>query len=312
MQKERRTLTEQLEPMAWRTTQREQQKGYEHAATIEKWADIIAAIMDFQNKWEGHSPSNHAIAKAVTLSPGQVDYHLKRMQERGLIYDDGSWPRNITIYAAKVQDQQQALALSEAPKQEAKQEEAVAVESQNIGGKSKLDRKNFLDRAREFAQHLTDHYDRHGRAPLLKDVAKLMGYSQGGLSKSGARRSTTGGLSHVVTEMTRRGWLHHTPKRQRDMVLTGLGRAVLFGEVKDDLHTDMLVRPVPTVQPVQPVIQALPQVEVRRASQAFAQPAPQPVTAPIATPIAQTVDLSTVDTVDLLLELQSRGLKVSR
>ena len=54
-------------------------------------------------------------------------------------------------------------------------------------------------------------------------------------------------MSRVVKEMAQRGWLHHKPDHQRDFVLTGLGRAVLFGEpLREEMHTDMLVSPQPT------------------------------------------------------------------
>lgn len=313
MQKERKTLTEQLEPMAWRVTQREAQKGYEHADTIEKWGDIIAAVMDFQNRWEGHSPSNQCIAKMTNLSPGQVGYHLKRMEERGLIADDGQWPRHITIYAAKVQNVQEKLPLqTEWPIKE----EVKTVTTT----RAKAHRQNFLDRAKEFAQHLQDSYDQTGQAPYLGEVAVKMGYRVEGQRESG-KRGGTGGLSRVVQQMVERGWLYHKPKHQRDMRLTGLGRAILFGVNDEEVHTDMPVRPPQVAQQPEPapvpMATAFPaRVEVRRA-----EPVPAPIDyrAPVAQPTAPPApvpvtppDLKGVDTVDLLLELQSRGLKVSR
>jgi hypothetical protein len=288
--------------------------------TVDKWADIIGVVLHFQNTMNGVSPSNVYIAKQTGMSGGQVGYHLKRMQERGLVEDDGEWPRHIKVLASKVQSQPK-LDLNPNPQVFGKTE-VKTVESTDIGagtGKRQYNRiaarRSFLDRAREFAEILMDHYDKHGEAPYLKDVAAQMGYAprSKGSTKGG---STTGGLSRVVQEMTRRGWLHHRPGHQRDMVLTGLGRAVLFG-VDEEVHTDMPVQP--QQRKVSPMATAFPNpnqpdVTIRRAEPPIPMRAPEaPVSvAPPTFTATGHPDLSNVDTVDLLLELQSRGLKVSR
>jgi hypothetical protein len=304
-------ISEQLEALNWRTTQREQQRGYEHMDTVDKWAEIIGAIMHFQNTMNGVSPSNQYIAKETGLSGGQVGYHLKRMQERGLIYDDGQWPRHIQIIAAKVQTQPALDLQDNRPKMG--KTEVKAVESSQIGGKTRKQRQGFMDNAKRFAEILVDHWDKYGEAPYMTDIAIKMGYGDGG-----NRRAGTGALSRVANEMVRRGWLHHERKHQRDMVLTGAGRAALFNEVRGELHTDM---PVHTTKP-NPMATAFPalrppEMTIRRAE----PPIPMRVAEPVPTPPIdyraktappEQLDLSKVDTVDLLLELQDRGLKVTR
>ena len=68
--------------------------------------------------------------------------------------------------------------------------------------------------------------------------------------------------------MAEHGWVHHHPRRQHDIVLTALGRAMLFGVNDEVLHTDMPVMPMPTDKGrvvLEQVAPRMPHVEVRRA-----------------------------------------------
>jgi hypothetical protein len=322
------------------------------------WGTIIGAILKFQQEHDGRSPSNPLIAQATGLSPGQVQFHLQTMQQEGLIHDKEGWPRRLLVSMEAVReaqkrqeaetksksvDRQEPPAEPPAPTEE--EENMATVEVPEVGhtrsGKKK--RESFLVNAKRFAQVLTDYYDTHGHAPLIKDIAKQLGYHE----------VKPVGVSRVVKEMVQRGWLHHKSGCHADFVLTGLGRAVLFGEpIREDIHTDALVRPQPVKaqQPAPP-----PQHEIRRKADKPFRPAGsphiptptrrrEPVTgyyqpppyrpsrhlleeiAPvIREPEPQqvspqwpenepptSINLAKVDSVDLLLELQARGFRVTR
>jgi hypothetical protein len=181
-------------------------------------------------------------------------------------------------------------------------------------------REDFMSRAKKFAQALTDYYDSHGQGPMIKELAEACGYQP---EKCGA-------LSRTAIEMVERGWLYHKPGHQRDFMLTGLGRAVLFGKVSEDIHTDVLVRPqksqVRDKEPLQfrqPFTVPLPLFRPQRVNDdmPLAEPVegPAPPTPDREVPVVEwplkashTFNLDEVDTVDLVLEVQARGFKVSR
>lgn len=325
--KTQQTISEQLEPLAWRTTQREQDSGYEQMATPPKWGAILTAIMQFQNEHEGRSPSNPLIAQAAGLSVGQVQYHLVEMAKRGLVHDKEGWPRRLIVTAsAKVAAQQEPAPEPKAPKQE----EVKVMHSADFtkAGEPRKKRERFMVMAKKFAEALTDHYDKYGEAPMLKDIGPALGYS----------KDKPVGASRLVKEMVARGWLFHKPNCHADFVLTGLGRAVLFNEpLREDVHTDMIVRsqinpratdlsyadrmammrsspmedtkPSPEKEPEPPQKQP----EARREPSPLArimEPKPQPgVPGPEE---MRGINLAKVDSVDLVLELQARGFRVSR
>jgi hypothetical protein len=281
-----------LERETWRTTQRENRRNYEQQGTAGKWGAILSAIINHQNKNHGLSPPNHIISRDSGLSPGQVQYHLAEMEDRGLITDMKGWPRRIVVKdMAKVA----SLSIAE-PRPMQKIEEARVTNTIKSRGKSAYAYKSFMVRAKEAAQAIMDHHDRFGMAPSTTDIRDALGYH------------STAASSRVVNKMVELGWVSHKPRHHHDIVLTGLGRALLFGEVREDVPTNTPVHATNTSRPVtagRPTPLAAPQISMTT----------MPFLAPMAEPTpkaAGPVDLSNLDTVDLLLELQSRGLKVSR
>jgi hypothetical protein len=323
-------MADQLVRLGWRV-------GDDPPLAIDsRWSDIIGCILKYQQEHGGRTPFIPVIAMDTGMSPGQVQFHLEQMKKRGFIVEKGTWPLRLVVMATAVQaaeaeKQEQAppvkkplAAPKEAPPKEEEIMATVQVPAPARLPSGKKKRESFLVNAKRFAQALTDYYDEHGEAPLLKDIAHRLGY---------AGRHTAG-LSRITNEMVQRGWLHHKDNCQRDWVLTGLGRAVLFGEpLRDHVHTDMPVRPQPT-RVFEPAPQPEVKMEVRRAdvpakpvaSRGWGEPERSPVMRVYAPkpeperpamreyePVAKAVaDLSDVDSVDLVLELTARGFRVSR
>lgn len=298
-----------LERENWRTTQRENRRQYEQQSTAGKWGSILSAIIAHQNKNHGISPPNHIISRDTGLSPGQVQYHIAEMEDRGLITDMKGWPRRIVVKdIVKVA----GLSIAET-KPFTKPEEAKVVNMSDTKTRTDFSKTPFVERAKQVAEAVTDYHDRYGKAPGTKDIQTALGY------KSSA------GASRLVNRMADIGWLFHKRRNHHDLVLTALGRALLFGEVREDVDTntpvhgdrlpsqrgyDSRVNPVHVrEQPRATVVPELQPVhmEVRRAT-------PEPQSPPVVAEasVAVSHNLSGVDTVDLLLELQARGLKVSR
>jgi SOS-response transcriptional repressor LexA len=270
--------------------------------TAQRWADILAAIMEFQQRNNGQSPSTPSIAARARLSPAVVTTELKAMEEHGLIRDYNGWPRRIEVNSVtKLTEAVESMVRSQ------RKRTAKVAESETVTGHTAKRRENLLTGARRFAQALTEYYDKHGQAPMLKDLAPILGYSG------------SSSLSRLAMVMTRKGWLHHTPGHQRDIALTGLGRAVLFGEVREDIHTDMPVRAAangnakpPTVTLPMPWLTAphgsmvsvtSPDRNQDKEEYHADSPRAQPMTKP---------DLTDAEDVDLVIELMKRGFKVSR
>ena len=293
-------MSEQFVRLGWRV-------GDDPPQLIDsRWSDIIGCILKYQQEHGGKTPFVPVIAQHTGMSPGQVQFHLEQLKKRGFIIERGTWPLRLSVVASAVQAVKQEAAPAAPPEEE----EVMAtvtpprpVREKRTGHKR---RESFLVNAKRFAQVLTDYYDRHGHAPLIKDIAEELGYSA----------AKPVGVSRVVKEMVERGWLHHKAGHHGDFVLTGIGRAVLFGEpLREEVHTDMPVRPqserriepdphYPPTQMVSPVVQAYrpkPEPEPERPAMREYQP------------VAQTVaNLSDIDSVDLVLELTARGFRVSR
>lgn len=297
--KQEAVVSNRLEPLDWRTTQRENRDHYEQRETAEKWGSILTAIINYQNKHNGQSPTDIILSKDTGLTVDQVRYHLRRMEQADLIKDIRGWPRHIVVAnATKVQ----AMTQMEVAKPR-KQEEANVVHSHQVHAEmlatpKRGETKPFIVRAKEVAQAIIDHYDQFGHAPRMKWI-KARVYKTG-------HGATGGGLSGVIKQMTELGWVYHKKGCRHDLAVTGLGRAALFGQVNNQLHTDTPINPMPSAPqaapepPPEPVYRAPP-------------PKPRPsIPRPVARPAVPEGNLANVPDVDLILELNSRGFRVSR
>lgn len=222
-------LSTRLEPHDWRTTQRENRGSYEQRATAGKWGTLLTEIIAYQNKHNGQSPSDIELTRLTKLTLGQVRYHLRAMEELHLLRDHKGWPRHIAILDGGKVRTMTALEPQSPPPKPKKMEEAVNTTSNEV--KKAMTKKPFMERAKEIAQAIVDYHDRNGHAPGIKEVSDMMGYTH------------AAGAGQHIRKMAALGWVHHKEKHHHDLVLTGHGRAALFGEMSDDLHTDVLVRP---------------------------------------------------------------------
>lgn len=304
-------ISNRLEPRPWRTTQRENRGNYEQRATAGKWASILTAVISYQNKHNGYSPTDLILSRDTGLSPGQVRYHLREMEKGGIITDLKGWPRIILVQnVAKVQAITQLESMprnvAETETKEAKVMDTSQLDTRKSSmGKSTTGRKPFMVRAREVAQAIVDHYDEYGSPPKVTWVRDRVYRPDGGASG--------GSASRIITQMTEHGWLHHRP-RHRDLTVTGLGRAALFGQLQEQLHTDTPVNPQP--KPRSQFKAETPPSPVDPYANWNPPKPPQP-TIQWPTPEAPRIatgqgTLSGVPDVDLVIELTSRGFKVSR
>lgn len=302
-------VSRKLEPYPWRTTQREARGDYEQRDTSRKWGRIARAIINYQNKHHGMSPTDQMIALDSGLSPGQVQYHLREMEKAKLIQDNKGWPRRITVKeVAKVK----VMDLPTPPKPEKVEEARVTDTNKVFDGptttrgtpreREYTKRLPFMERARQLAEAVIDHYDQYGTAPNGKYLKqRVFGRVRDG-----------GGLSRIVNKMVDLGWLHHEPRKQHDYAVTGLGRAALFGQVNERLHTDTPINPFeppvaprPTIpRPVATPSISVTEAEIRRAVQEMSKPAKVERLEP--------TNLGDFEDVDLVIELTNRGFKVHR
>lgn len=312
---------DRLDPANWHTSRRENAHDYEQRQTPAKWAAILTAVINYQNKHHGMSPTDLMISHDTGLSPGQVQYHLREMEKNALVKDSKGWPRILTVEnATKVQRLTQIETTPREITKEARTMDTSQLETQKKskrGGArySRTGRKPFMVRAREIAEAITDHYDQYGKppdGPWLKE--KVFAHEDG--------RTGGGSLSRIVQQMVDLGWLHHKRKHQRDYAVTGLGRAALFGMVEDQLHTDTPVNPVASPRnTVQGRVFNAPPSPAPRPSiprRVFhAPPPPVEVTVrraevPPSAPVIEQPYLKGVSDVDLIIEVTRRGYKVSR
>lgn len=308
-----RNIANRLEGERWKTTQRENRKDYEQIATASKWAAILSAVIIYQNKHKGMSPTDQMLAKDTGLSAGQVQYHIKEMEKAGLIKDRKGWPRHIAVEnATKVQMLTQVVSLTKPKMEERTMDNTSQPETRE---RRYTGRKAFMQRARQAAQAIVDYHDQHGRAPYMREIGEAV-YG----AKSGA-------ITNLIQQMVDHGWLHHTPRKHHDLCLTGLGRAALFGQAEEQLHTDTRVNPMERVengyrsyQPRPSIPRPVPQemvthvagppldMEVRR----VADYTPPPTTEPTPTTPENVYSIKGLSDVDLIIELTRRGFKVSR
>jgi hypothetical protein len=277
-------VSRRLEPLNWRTTQRESRDDYEQRASAGKWGAIATAVINYQNKHKGMSPTDPMIAAQT------------------------GWPRHIVVAnLAKVQSMTQLGISRPAPKQE--EAKVIDTNELNIVPSAKVgSRAAFIERAKQVAQAIVDHYDQHGKPPRMKYIKEQV-YGLG--SPNGG---TGGGLSGVVKKMTELGWLYHQPRCHNDLSLTGLGRAALFGKVDNQLHTDT---------PINPMERKVASKMIAEPEPIATQPSPQPVQPQpsIPRPVPETrtyraspdpAAVAMFEDVDLVMELMRRGFKVSR
>jgi hypothetical protein len=191
-------------------------------------------------------------------------------------------------------------------------------------------REHFIVNAKRFAQVLLSFEDEHGYPPLIKDMAEQLGYS---IDKPV-------GVSRTIKEMVKRGWLFHERGHHGDFAVTEEGIRVLFGGQMPTPATRPAgdpPAPEPVVAPSAPTKHRSmdypvppprpePRFEVRRAP-VWQDTAPRPVVqvyepkqSPEQEPGPEPMyaghtgkpDLSKVDSIDLLFELQDRGFRVTR
>jgi hypothetical protein len=295
------TASRRLEPLGWRGTQRENAGDYEQMATAGKWALIASTVIGFQNKHGGASPTDLQISRDAKLTTEQVRYHLREMEKAGLIKDVKGWPRHIIVTnVAKVQ---QLAQLAVMPSVTGKVEEAKVEQSHEVQRVRRTisGRKPFVARAKQIAQAIIDHYDQFGKPPTNKWLKeRVYGHIDGG------------NMTAVTKQMVALGWLFHQSRRRADFALTGLGRAALFGQVDDQLHTDTPINPMERSikedgpEPFEEVARpakprpTIPR-RVREPPAAFA-----PLNLPASYALAGHSD------VDLVLELINRGFMVRR
>jgi hypothetical protein len=228
------------------------------------WTKIIAAVLHYQHTHHGLSPTDEMIAIESGLSRDVVRSQMRIMEQQELLTDSKRWPRIIKINRGHTIDAlldkidpKQKPVLRVVPKEEVKME--ALNNSKHPKGKRYKRRYPFLEAAKKFAQALVNFQDEHGRSPHLYEISKELGYG-------GPTGLNTGGLSRVLRKMAEQGWVHHTPRHQRDIVLTSLGRAMLFGVNGEVLHTDMPVIPTDAGKAIlEQAAPRVPHVEVRRA-----------------------------------------------
>jgi hypothetical protein len=258
------------------------------------WADIIGAVLKYQQEHERRSPSNPMICHVTGLSPGQLEYHLAQMQKCGLIDDKEGWPRRLIVTATALQAaRQEQQAQPAAPAEPQPEEKPMQMTSSEASGgrhnggprvnaaklrippikKTKNGRKKrepFIVNAKRFAQVVFSFEDEHGYAPLIKDMAEQLGYNV----------EKPVGVSRTIKEMVKRGWLFHERGHHGDFAVTEEGIRVLFGGQKpepkrEQTPPDIVSEPQPEPPPAQhkhrdmtypePPPRPEPRFEVRRA-----------------------------------------------
>jgi predicted transcriptional regulator/DNA-binding transcriptional regulator YhcF (GntR family) len=214
-------------------------------------------------------------------------------------------------------------------------------EPQPDKGKQLGGRKAFMVRAHDVAVAIKDIVDRTGEPASVRELTDMV-YGPG--------RQGTGGMSAILKKMVAEGWIKHKPKHQKDIMLTGAGRAALFNDIAEDVATDMPVSALPeysrddeamrwgaprspeALAPRKPPGATIPrEVPPRRdfAGDAYVQEASHHQTpprmraavamdnmerySPPPTPLPETVPpVERASDLDLILELNRRGYKVSR
>lgn len=218
------TLSERAERMIegedWRTTRREAPEGgYQQRQTVARWGAILSAVVAYQNKHHGLSPTNGSIARDTGLSVGQVEYHLKEMEAAGLVKDNTGFPRHLTVVAAKIQD---AIIR---PLPQPKPTEAKTMDTKDMPkftrknpptGKDRKRREEFFNAAERMARLIDQYWGEHGESPEGLWLRKQMGFK-------------TAGISRISKAMVEHGWLAHQRGKYRDYRLTSLGVTALLG-----------------------------------------------------------------------------------
>lgn len=257
-----------------------------------KRGKITKAIIDYQNENNGASPSLYKLSKLSGFSVQLVAYHMRMMEEAGLIKTDNAYPNNITV---------STLTKPTKPMEER--------EMNNYGDKSPARACNtvkpFIERAKEVAAAIDGLSARYGVPAHMKHVSEIV-FGPG----------KRGSLSGVIDKMARQGWVTHERRHQGDLTVTDKGKAVLFGEpteqmapweVEEGMPWDDSVPSVtePARTPPKPTIPR----DVPMDASGWGN-ATMPEVA--ASSFTGTLSLEGVDTVDLILEATKRGFKVTR
>lgn len=296
MQTEQTKTFDVLERQPWRTTQRENPSDYEQAASAGKWGMLLNAILNYQNKHHGLSPTDQILSKTTGLSVTQVRYHLNELEKAGLIKDNRGWPRIIKVEdVAKV-----GTGKAIPPEPPEKVEEVRTMDSTEVTGRSRAHPNyigDFVSRATAAAKAITEHYERYGVAPGVKKVADALGYK------------STGSVSLLIAQMVQRGWLKHKPNKHGDLTVTGAGRAALLDGGQGVSATAEAAftappQPEPLPQATTPEPVATRGATVETGNDALIMS--------LVREMHSNAGLQNVSDLDLVLELRERGFKVSR
>lgn len=171
---------------------------------------VIAAIKLYQSKHNGMSPPTHVIAKETELAPGQVAYHIRKLEDQGKLFVANKWPMQIIFPKGEE-------APDETPR--AKNEVRVEVEEPKAAKEnSGIVKLGFPERAKQFAEVIVTLTKRNKRPPSVSEIAvEAMGKS-------------TGQASRIVQGMINKGWATHKAGHRHDVRLTELGREKLLGD----------------------------------------------------------------------------------
>ena len=277
----------------WRVDQRESRRGYQHHDTVKKWAAILNFIVLYQNR-HGFAPMNHVIGKETNLSVGQVQYHMGKMHEQCLIHDHGNThPRMIDLLASGKLLTGQVKREDVSPSEAAEYETLVATSEgeEPIVEAAKEDKKMpsksipLHEAMPSIAEYIDGYIKDFGEPPTGVAVAKHMGQSEAATAR-------------VIMKMVALGYIDK-PKRSQKNWLTGLGRAKLLN--RGGVGTQMPVEPKAPEKPT----------ETRDSGRVVRSPRAHD-RAPMRPPRAATkADLSDVETLDLIVELNSRGYRIN-
>lgn len=299
-EKRNEQVSRMLEPLSWRTTQREQEIGYEHRATAGKWALILSAIIRYQNRYDGSSPSNSYLCENTGLSFGEVRYHMGEMEGRGLLADDRAYPRHIQILDGA---KRSPLAARTAVTEEDDKVKKAIVKDSATQDKAKANgrktRTTFIDGARALAQAMIDITNETGQKPGPLQLAERCGYRY------------SGAVSYIVGKMLKLGWVSHRKYQHNDMTVTPKGLAALFSKENEEPEAPVasMTTPPPKMEVQEPMFFVTDE-EKRKMYEGN----DVPWSVDPGTTLSPSVNngLAGANDLDLVLELNSRGYKVSR
>lgn len=294
------------------------------------YANIIKAIKTYQSKHRGMTPTDQMISNEVGLPPHQVGYCIRQLEREGKLSVASLWPRHIIFPKGK-----EVIIEAAAPRNETnihrisrfgvsctKQPEEV-MENENANNnarpaKKTAKRRSLYETAKEVAVAL-EGLEKSGQRGGAKILAKIV-----------RGVSHTGNMSKVIEYMAEEEWVHHRKHKINDVKLTDKGKRLLLNRNIPVSRAEAGSMSWDGLSPQQRSERA------RRAAQARweketagnkpAVPTPQapptyeePTTgsgeenvATMKVEVRLDAILPSIDTVDLVLEVQRRGFTVAR